>query len=169
MPGKTVLFGGPAGAGKSTLARAWCATRSKAVHVELDAVRSLIVSGLADPQAEGDLQAEQYEVSVAAVCELARAFAAAGYDVAIDDVLEPDVFARSWRPRLHDLDWRLVVVVPSLAETLARSSSRRKRVLDRHTREQHRRCSSWPPRLRVDTTGLSVAASLELVEEALAM
>jgi predicted kinase len=169
MPGKTVLFGGPAGAGKSTLARAWCAARPKAVHVELDAVRSLIVSGLADPQREGDLQAEQYELSVAATCDVARAFTRGGYDVAIDDVLEPDAFERSWRPRLRDLDWRLVVVVPSLAETLARSSSRRKRVLEQHTREQHRRCSGWPPRLRVDTTGLSVAASLELVEEALAM
>jgi chloramphenicol 3-O-phosphotransferase len=169
MPGKTVLFGGPAGAGKSTLARAWCATRPKAVHVELDAVRSLIVSGLADPQAEGDVQAEQYEVSVTAVCELARAFTAAGYDTAVDDVLEPDAFERWWRPRLRELDWHLVVVVPSLAETLARSSSRGKRVLERHTREQHRRCSSWPSRMRLDTTGLSVAASLELVEEALAM
>jgi adenylate kinase family enzyme len=54
-----VLFTGPAGAGKSTLARAWCATRPRTVHVELDEVRHLIVSGLADPRVPGPLQAEQ--------------------------------------------------------------------------------------------------------------
>jgi len=61
-----LLFGGPAGAGKSTLARAWCATRSYAVHLELDEVRQLIISGLADPQSTGELQATQYEFRVAA-------------------------------------------------------------------------------------------------------
>ena len=36
-----VPFGGPAGAGKSTLARTWCAARERAVHIELDAVREV--------------------------------------------------------------------------------------------------------------------------------
>lgn len=47
--GRMVMFTGPAGAGKSTLARAWCATRPRAVDVELDEMRHLIVSCLADP------------------------------------------------------------------------------------------------------------------------
>jgi ribosomal protein S18 acetylase RimI-like enzyme len=34
--GRMIMFAGPAGAGKSSLARAWCATRPRAVHVELD-------------------------------------------------------------------------------------------------------------------------------------
>jgi ribosomal protein S18 acetylase RimI-like enzyme len=53
--GRMVMFTGPAGAGKTTLARAWCATRQRAVHVELDEVRHLIVSGLEDPQAPSPL------------------------------------------------------------------------------------------------------------------
>src|SRR5438132_6373942 len=60
-----VLFGGPAGAGKSTLAAAWCATRQRAVHIELDEVRHLIVAGRADPQQPGELAAEQYDLAVA--------------------------------------------------------------------------------------------------------
>ena len=168
MHGRVVLFGGPAGAGKSTLARAWCATRERAAHVELDEVRRLIVAGLADPQEPNDTQAEQYGVSVAATCALGSAFAAAGYDVAVDDVLEPETFERYWRAELEGLDWSIVIVLPSLEETLARSAAREKRVQERHTRDQHRACSGWPASARIDTTGLSVAESLRLVEDAVA-
>jgi chloramphenicol 3-O-phosphotransferase len=165
--GKIVLFGGPAGAGKSTLARAWCGARPRAVHVQLDDVRSLIVSGLADPQRPGAIQEEQYEASVSATCALARTYAAAGYDVAVDDVLEPDAFEQHWRPELAGLDWQVVVVLPSLDETLARSSRRTKRLMEEHTRDQHERCSAWPEQTRVDTTGRSIDDSLQLVEQAL--
>ena len=54
-----VMFAGPTGAGKSTLAKAWCTTRSRAVHVELVEVRHLIVSGRADPQEPGPLQSRE--------------------------------------------------------------------------------------------------------------
>lgn len=163
MMAQLVLFGGPAGAGKSTLARAWCATRERAAHVELDAVRELIVAGRADPQRPTGLQGEQYVLSVDATLALARSFLAAGYDVAVDDTLEPAPFEAHWRPRLDGLDWRLVVVLPSLAETLARSARRAKRVLEVHTRAQHAASGGWEPEYRVDTTGLTVAESLERV------
>jgi chloramphenicol 3-O-phosphotransferase len=159
-----VLFGGPAGAGKSTLAAAWCATRTRAVHIELDAVRELIVSGRADPQQPGDLAGEQYGLSVAACCALAGPFLAAGYDVAIDDVFEPAAFEAYWRPRLGDRAFALVIVRPSLEATLARSARRQKRVLEQHTRSQHEATGGWDARFVVDTTGLSVEESLERVE-----
>ena len=158
-----VLFGGPAGAGKSTLARAWCATRERAVHVELDAVRELIVAGRADPQRPTALQGEQYVHSVDATSALARSFLGAGYDVAVNDALEPAPFEAYWRPRIADLDWRIVVVLPSLAETLARSAGRAKRVMEVHTRAQHAASAAWPVDYRVDTTGLSVEDSLRRV------
>jgi hypothetical protein len=154
------LFGGPAGAGKSTLARRWCATRPQAAHLELDEIRNLIVSGLADPQETSDLQAAQYRLSVEATCALARAFAAAGLDVAIDDVLEPEAFDRYWRPALAGLPWKLVVLLPSLDDTLARSGGRDKRVRAEHTRIQHASCSGWDAAVLVDTTGLDLEQSL---------
>jgi chloramphenicol 3-O-phosphotransferase len=158
------LFGGPAGAGKTTLAAAWCSQRERAVHIELDDVRSLIVSGLADPQDPSALlQARQYDTSVDACCALARVFAHAGYDIAIGDVLEPKPFERLWRPRIEGLDWRLLIVLPSLDETLARSRLRTKRVLERHTRDQHAALSRWPITYRVDTTGLTVEESIDRV------
>jgi chloramphenicol 3-O-phosphotransferase len=158
------LFGGPAGAGKSTLARLWCSTRERAAHIELDRVRALVVQSLANPQEPGAVQEEQYRTAVAATCALVRTFAEAGYDVAVDDVLEPERFERDWRPRLAGLDMRLVVLLPSLDETLARAALRGdKRVREQHIRGQHDRCRAWPPEHRIDTTGLTPDESLGLV------
>lgn len=162
-----VLFGGPAGAGKSTLAAAWCATRERAAHIQLDIVREMIVSGRADPQEPGTLQSEQYELSVRACCDLARSYAAAGFDVAVDDVLPPQAFEALWRPALDGLDWRVVVVTPRLDETLTRARSRGKRVAEAIIREQHEASLRWPDHIRVDTTGLGITESLALVETAL--
>jgi predicted kinase len=161
------LFGGPAGAGKSTLARAWCATRPQAAHIELDEIRHLIVSGRADPQETSELQEAQYRLSVEATCALAGAFVTGGCDVAIDDVFEPDAFEHYWRPQLDNLPWRLVVVLPSLDETLARSNEREKRVREEHTRTQHARCAAWDGAVRIDTTGLDVEQSLALAVDRL--
>src|SRR5688572_5068645 len=119
-----LLLGGPAGAGKSTVARAWCASRASAAHVQLDEVRHLIVAGRADPQQAGPLQSNQYTLSVRASLALARTLLEAGYDVAVDDVLEPAAFERDWRPLLHGLDWRIVIVLPDLEEVLRRSRPR---------------------------------------------
>jgi predicted kinase len=113
--GVVALFGGPAGAGKSTLARACAQTRAQAAHVELDEIRDLIVSGRADPQARSDLQGLQYRLSVEATCALARAFANSGCDVAIDDVFEPAAFARDWRRQLEGLAWKLYSTVTVFA------------------------------------------------------
>src|SRR4051794_10516950 len=122
--GHIALFGGPAGAGKSTLAAAWCASRERAVHIELDVIRSLIVSGLVDPQDNSSaLQHEQYETSVRACCALALSYAASGYDVAIDDVLAPSGFEAVWRPILKDAGYSVVILAPSLEQALLRASS----------------------------------------------
>jgi chloramphenicol 3-O-phosphotransferase len=161
--GTVVLFGGPAGAGKSTLARAWCGSRPQAAHLELDEIRQLIVSGLADPQESGDRQEAQYRLSVEATCSLARAFADGGCDVAIDDVLEPDAFETYWRPQLEGTRWQLVIVLPSLDETLARSAGREKRVKEEHTRAQYARSLDWDINTRIDTTGLSPEQSIALL------
>jgi chloramphenicol 3-O-phosphotransferase len=162
-PGKLLLFGGPAGAGKSTLAAAWCRTRPLAAHVEIDAIREFLISGFSDPQTITDSRDLEYRLEVTAACTLARTFIAAGCDVAIDDVLEPDAFERFWRPQLTGLTWKLVIVLPELNETLARSVRRQKWVRPDFTRVQHARCSEWPSELRIDSTGLTVDESLELV------
>ena len=162
-----LLVGGPAGAGKSTVATAWCRTRQRAVRIDLDEVRDLIIAGRADPQVLTPLQVEQYELSVQACVALARVYLAAGYDVALETVFEPEDFAQRWRPILAGLDWHLVVLRPSLPATLARSRTRAKRVLEEHTIAQHERTGAWSPDLQLDTTDLSVERTLEIINHRL--
>ena len=165
-----VLFGGPAGAGKSALAQAWCNARKRAVHIQLDDIRNLIVAGLADPQEHSSLQAEQFDLSVRACCELAGTFINSGYNVAIDDVLLPGrAFELSWVRHLQPLEYRVVIVQPSLEETLSRASQRDKRVPESLIRQQYAECLGWPANVRIDTTGLSESESLALVEEMLSL
>jgi predicted kinase len=159
-PGRLVLLGGPAGAGKSTLAAAWCGTRERAVLIELDEIRDLIVAGRADPQVQNATQAEQYEHSVLACVALARVFVATGYDTVITDPFDPPAYARYWCTALEGVHHDIVIVLPSLEETLARSRGRAKRVLEVHTRNQHAAAQGWPEEQRIDTTGLSIADSL---------
>ena len=160
-----VLFGGPAGSGKSNLAAAWCSGRKRAAHIQLDEIRGLIVGGLADPKVPTDLQREQFLLAARACCLLAREFIRAGYDVAIDDVLYPgEAFDEAWQPHLDGIDWRVIVIYPTIEETLVRSSSRSKRVRDDLVREQYRAMTGWPSRFRVDTTGLGVQDCLALIE-----
>jgi chloramphenicol 3-O-phosphotransferase len=162
-----LLIGGPAGAGKSTVAVAWCRTRQRAVRIDLDEVRDLIIAGRADPQVLTPLQAEQYELSVRACVALARVFLAAGYDVALETVFEPEDFAQRWRPLLTSLAWHLVVLRPSLQVTLARSRARTKRVLEDHTIAQHERTGGWSADLQIDTSELSLERTLEIINNRL--
>jgi hypothetical protein len=82
-------------------------------------------------------------------------------------VFEPDAFEHYWRPRLDGLLWKLVVLLPSLGETLARTAQREKRVKKEHTRTQHARCAEWDEAVRIDTTGLDLEQSLALVLDCL--
>jgi chloramphenicol 3-O-phosphotransferase len=120
-----LLLAGPAGAGKSTLPRAWCHTRLVAAHVQLDTVRDLLVQGLVDPRAVGEPgQAEQWQASVTATCALVRSFAESGIDVAVADVMLPADAEDVWQPMLNCLSTHLVGVL----QARARGRSRDKHV-----------------------------------------
>lgn len=149
------------------MSAAWCRTRQRAVRIDLDQIRDLIVAGRADPQVLTPLQAQQYHTSVKACVALARVFVANGYDVALETVFEPDDFAQRWRPLLAGLPWHLVVLRPSLPVTLTRSRSRSKRVLEAHTRTQHAEVGRWSGDVQLDTTELSVARTVEIINNRL--
>ncbi len=162
-----MFFFGPAGAGKSTLAREWCNTRQRAVQIQLDEVRSMIVSGLADPQSGSPAVSEQYETAAKACCSLARTFLADGYDVTIDDAESPTGFESHWKPYLEDFAWTVVVIRPDLQTTLDRNNRREKEVRREIIEEQHRVAGSWPEIVQVDTTDLTIEESLGKVAELL--
>jgi chloramphenicol 3-O-phosphotransferase len=163
-----LLLAGPAGAGKSTLARAWCQTRPVAAHVQLDDVRDLLVQGLVDPRAVGEPgQAEQWQTSAAATCALVRSFAESGIDVAVDDLILPADAEDVWQPMLAGLPTYLVVVLPSLEEALARGRSRDKHVPGHLVASQHEGSARWPRQRQLDTTGQTVGESVSALLERL--
>ncbi|HLZ72179.1 MAG TPA: GNAT family N-acetyltransferase [Dehalococcoidia bacterium] len=166
--GLLALFGGAAGGGKSTIASGWCATRPRALHLQLDGMRELIVQGRADPLAPSDLAGEQYVLSVRACIAAARPFLESGYDVAIDDVFEPAPFTTLWQPLLAGLNWRLLIVHPDLAELLQRGADRGKRVPAAIVRAQHAACERWPEPRRLNTSGFSIEESVRLAARAIA-
>jgi chloramphenicol 3-O-phosphotransferase len=161
-----LLLAGPAGAGKSTLARAWCHTRLVAAHVQLDTVRNLLVQGLVDPRAVGELrQAEQWQASVSATCALVRSFAKSGIDVAVDDVMLPADVEDVWQPMLNGLLTHLVVVLPSLEEALARGRIRDKQRPRAPRCLPARRVRALAPSAQLDTTGQTVGESVNALLE----
>lgn len=161
-----LLLAGPAGAGKSTLARAWCHTRLVAAHVQLDTVRDLLVQGLVDPRVVGEPgQAEQWQASVTATCALVRSFAESGIDVAVDDLILPADAEDVWQPRLNGLRTHLVVVLPSLDEALTRGRRRDKHVPERLVTSQHDGSARWPRQRQLNTTGQTVRESVNALLE----
>jgi chloramphenicol 3-O-phosphotransferase len=160
--GSVLLLAGPAGAGKSTLARAWCDTRDIAAHVQLDDVRDLLVQGRVDPlNVSHPDQAGQWRLAVQASCSLARSFAESEVDVAIDDVLLPADAATIWKPALNGLRIRLVAVLPDLEQLLLRGRNRGKLVPESIVRQQYDDTTEWEPQRTLDTTDQSPSESLQ--------
>ena len=160
---RLVFFTGPAGAGKTTTARAWCATRRRAVYLESEAFWHRIVAGLAHPLGTGGEQAHQYAAAAAACCAAARSYVAAGFDVAIHDACGPDEYERHWRHRLGPIGCEVVVLLPALETTLARGAARAKEVPADVVRRQHAASQGWPEARRIDTSTLSVDEVVDAV------
>lgn len=89
MPTITLLAGAPA-VGKSTAARALAARSSKSLHVPVDALREMVVSGMAWPAGEwSPALIEQVALARSSALQMAKAYCDAGFDVVIDDFWDP--------------------------------------------------------------------------------
>jgi predicted kinase len=90
MPPILLLAGGPA-VGKSTTAAALAARFPKSVHIPVDTVRDMVVSGQALPGAEWSQElVEQLVVARECVVYMALAYHKAGFAVVIDDFWDPN-------------------------------------------------------------------------------
>ncbi len=78
------------GAGKSSVSRALLARFPFGLHLPVDDLRELVVSGIAHPSLEHRPEAvRQFALARQAAAHHARLYAEAGFTVAIDDVLWP--------------------------------------------------------------------------------
>jgi hypothetical protein len=82
---------GPPAVGKSTTSCALAARFSKSLHIPVDDLREMVVSGLILPSAEwSDALAQQISLARASAVHMALAYSNAGFAVVIDDFMDPN-------------------------------------------------------------------------------
>ncbi len=167
-----VLLIGPAGAGKTTVARYWADHRdAPTAHISLDDVREWVRAGFADPQSGWNDHSEaQYRLARRTCGFSARNFLANGISCIIDDAVFPD------RPVVGLGGWKRhvgpgllpVVLLPGLEVVLARNAERsgNRRLTDEEVARIHGRMAGWygSGLPIIDNSGLDVAAAAEALD-----
>jgi hypothetical protein len=164
---------GPAGAGKSSVARLIVADLERAALVELDRLWDQVVRGAPVPYwAGGEREAtRQFALlGVRNAAALVRNYAAAGYDAVVDGVFEEprelDVFLAA----LGGVEAYFVMLMPDEDELLRRDALRPEyERMGERSRELHRifARSGELRGMRVDSGGLSAEETAALVLERL--
>ncbi|WP_228718007.1 AAA family ATPase [Kitasatospora acidiphila] len=144
-----VLLIGPAGAGKTTVARHWAERRAMpTAHISLDDVREWVQAGFANPQSGWSSATEaQYRLARRTCGFACRNYLANGISCIIDDAVFPD------RPAIGLGGWKRhigpgmipVVLLPSLDTVLARNARRSgtRRLSDEQVALIHGRMAGW--------------------------
>ncbi|MGW6416701.1 AAA family ATPase [Streptomyces sp. NPDC055055] len=144
-----VLLIGPAGAGKTTVARHWAQRRRvPTAHISLDDVREWVCSGFADPQSGWNEHSEaQYRLARRTCGFAARNYLANGISCIVDDAVFPD------RPVVGLGGWKRhvgpgllpVVLLPGLEVVLERNAERsgNRRLSDEEVAAIHGRMAGW--------------------------
>ncbi|WP_077797767.1 Pro-rich N-terminal domain-containing protein [Streptomyces sp. JHA26] len=144
-----VLLIGPAGAGKTSVAKYWADHRRvPTAHISLDDVREWVRSGFADPQSGWNENSEaQYRLARRTCGFSARNFLANGISCILDDAVFPD------RPVVGLGGWKRhvgpgllpVVLLPGLDVVLERNAERsgNRRLTDEEVARIHGRMAGW--------------------------
>ena len=118
------LLVGPPAVGKSTTSRALAARFPQSIHLPVDDLRHMVVSGLALPSAMWSSDLEQ-QITLARTCVIHAAFAyrSAGFMVVIDDFLDLN-FHLDYRPLLTHPQVHKVVLYPDQETAHQRNAQR---------------------------------------------
>lgn len=170
------LVVGPPAVGKSTACRALAASFPKSLHIAVDDIRHMVVSGLTLPSAVwSDELMQQITLARTSVAQMALAYHDAGFVVVMDDFwdphLAPDYAALFSCPQFHK-----IILLPSQEEAHRRNLHRSgespaQAYIDEgirivyeqlHTNLPHLAQAGWTV---VDTTRLSVAETVTTLLE----
>ncbi|WP_282702517.1 AAA family ATPase [Streptomyces sp. CC219B] len=171
-----VLLIGPAGAGKTSVAKYWADHRRvPTAHISLDDVREWVRSGFADPQTGWNDNSEaQYRLARRTCGFAARNFLANGISCILDDAVFPD------RPVVGLGGWKRhvgpgllpVVLLPGLEIVLERNAERsgNRRLTDEEVARIHGRMAGWygSGLPIIDNSQLDVPQTAQVLDDVLA-
>ncbi|MER7485465.1 Pro-rich N-terminal domain-containing protein [Streptomyces sp. NPDC126497] len=171
-----VLLIGPAGAGKTSVAKYWADHRRvPTAHISLDDVREWVRSGFADPQSGWNDHSEaQYRLARRTCGFAARNFLANGISCILDDAVFPD------RPVVGLGGWKRhvgpgllpVVLLPGLDVVLERNAERsgNRRLTDEEVARIHGRMAGWygSGLPIIDNSQLDVPETARILDDVLA-
>jgi predicted kinase len=108
-----LLAGAPA-VGKSTTARALAARFPKSIHIPVDVLRTMVVSGQVHPGSEwGADLVEQLALARTSAAHMAMAYSQAGFAVVIDDFWDPNSSLLEYGLLFDAPDARRILLYPS--------------------------------------------------------
>jgi len=167
------LLAGPPAVGKSTTARALAAHFEKSIHIPVDDLRDMVVSGLALPGGAWDEKlVEQLLLARESAAYMALAYRQAGFTVAIDDFWDPTSRLQEYSRLFEEPDVHKILLLPSQRAAEARNRKRDGsayiadgiRLVYENLADQSvaLRAEGW---LIVDTTDKNVEATVEYIME----
>ena len=121
---------GQLSAGKSTVARALMDHYARGVHIDVDGIRELVTSGRASPLEWTDETTRQFDLAVRGAAALARIYAEAGFAVAIEGGMDPEVVERALDAEGVRNRMIGVILQPRLDVALERNRSRTTKSFD---------------------------------------
>ncbi len=162
---------GPPAVGKSTTSRALAAHFPKSVHIPVDDLRMMVVSGLALPGLDWSAALiEQLRLARSTVTQMALAYQQAGFAIIIDDFQDANL-SEDYAALFEQAVVHKVVLYPTQEEAHRRNRQRSGdspagAYIDEGIREVYRQLNPIIPQLTaagwrvIDTTAMSVEATV---------
>ena len=167
------LISGTPASGKSSVSLALMQRFVRSVHLPVDNLREMVVSGIAHPvPAWTEETARQFGLARGNAALMARRYSSAGFAVAIDDVCSSRDFHADYEAHFADAQPYRVLLLPRLEVVLRRNSERTHKDFHHETlisviRYLHAEYTAMDTRnwLVVDSSELTVEETVNLILE----
>jgi chloramphenicol 3-O-phosphotransferase len=149
-----LLLTGPTAAGKNTIATPLAQRFARCAVVDFDLVRAMFVHPHRAPWQGGEGHHQQI-LGIALVCQLARGFAQAGWNVIILDVVT-EALVQHYTEALHAFPLTIVQILPTFEENLRRFVARGPCLTDQEFEQTyHDQVAFAHYHARIDNTNLT--------------